>query len=142
MSGKVKTNLLKYGITGAVALAMSVSYVLLRDDGRPGFWAWPMVDKCLVLCDAFTIPGIVLLGVWCLVWIGSQGGLDGVSFIVKYAARKLIPGNRGKQERYADYVQRKRANRAGGYGFLFVVGAIFLAAALVFMALFYGYYDV
>lgn len=142
MSRRAKT-ILKYGISTAVALAMVVGYVCSRDDGTKGFWGWSAVEQYMILCDAFTIPAVMFLGIGGLVWASTMGAMDGLSYVVKYALGGLIPGygRKEKQERYYDYLQRKRANRTTGYGFLLVVGGILGVIALIFLALYYGYYN-
>jgi hypothetical protein len=59
---------------------------------------------------------------------------------MSYAVKALIPGKRGDIERYGDYVERKRANRATGYGFLIITGLVFMGFAAIFMILFYCVY--
>lgn len=136
MSAAAKTRLLKYGLTGLAAAGMVILYVNLRE-----FATLPLVEKYLVLCDGFTIPGLVLVMVGLLIWLTNLGALDGISYAVGYAFKMLVPGYKDKQETYGDYVARKREKRVTGYGFLFVVGGICLAAALVFMVLFYSIYQ-
>lgn len=135
---KLSKNLLKYGITTAIGLIMAVVYIFSRDYGGRGFWSWPLMNKALIICDAFTIPAVMFLGIGSLVWVSAQGALDGVSFTLKHGIWSLLPGRRKKHLRYYDYVQQKRANRPQGFGFLFVVGIAFLAIALIFMAVYYG----
>lgn len=136
MSRGVK-NLLKYGISTAVGLLMVVVYVFSRDYGTRDFWSWSLLNKALVLCDGFTIPGVVFLCVGGLVWASTQGALDGISFALKVGLKSLIPGTKKEHIRYYDYVQKKRENRPQGYGFLLIVGVAFMAVALLFMAIYY-----
>ena len=132
-------NALKYGITSAVCLTLTVTYVTLRIDlTRLG--EVPAVILYRVLCDGFTVPGIIVLMLGCLVWLSSEGAMDGVGYLMSYAVKALIPGKRGDIERYGDYVERKRANRATDYGFLIITGLVFMAFAAIFMILFYCVY--
>ena len=133
-----QTNLLKYGVTSAVGLLMVWLYFSLRLDSFGAFAALETVEKFRVLCDAFTIPGGIILMMGCLVWLSNEGALDGVSYAVTYAIRMLIPGMGGNTERYGDYVERKRSNKVRGYGFLFIVGGVFFGIALVFLALYHA----
>ena len=137
MSSTLKTRLIKYGISFSVSFGMAWFYVSLRD-----FQFQPLMEKYRILCDAFTIPGMVFILLGLLMILSNQGALDGISYAAQYAARLLIPGalTKHKQERYLDYVERKRANRAKGFGFLFVTGVVTMAIALVFMYLFYQLY--
>ena len=137
MSKRHRTALIKYGCCAAFTAVLVAVYFLLRQDLDTA----SLTDWYRMLCDAFSIPGILLLCVGALVAVANEGALDGLSYVVSYAARRLIPGKFGPVERYYDYVQRKRANKTRGYGFLLISGAVVMAVALVFMALFYWNYS-
>lgn len=94
-------------------------------------------EQYRMLSDAFLIPGAVAVLTGCMLVISNKGGLDGISFMAGRAVRMLIPGVKKKDEKYFDYVERKRENPVKGFGFLFAVGGGFCAAAIVFMVLFY-----
>ena len=131
----MKKILLKYGITGAVCLALGAVYCLSRD-----FMTLSLVAKFRLLCDAFTIPGILCLGVGALLWVSNDGFFYGLSYCLEIAWRALLPGGRQKMERYYDYVTRKREKKITGYGFLFICGGVCMALAIIFMVLFYRLY--
>ena len=132
-----RTLLLKYGITAAIGGSMAWSVLDLH-----GFTqAQTLADKYRILADAFTIPGVVILLSGVLVLIANEGMFEGISYAVSYAVKMLIPGVSKEQERYADYVERRREKGpVKGIGFLFVTGGVFMAAALLFIALFYSVY--
>lgn len=134
---KVHSLLLKYGITAAVGGCMAWTVLDLH-----GFAAaQSLVDKYRILADAFTIPGVVILLSGVLVLISNEGMFEGLSYVMSYAVKMLIPGANKDQERYADYVERRREKGpVKGFGFLFVTGSVSMAAALVFIALFYSVY--
>ena len=130
-----KANLIKSGIVSAVGILVVILFVSSSD-----FGAQTTVDKYKILCDAFTIPGLLMLMFAAMLSISNEGGLDGVSYLVKQGFRMLT--FRGiSQEKYLDYVQHRRENRLTGYGFLYIVGAAFMVIALIFMALFYTLYN-
>lgn len=122
---------MKYGISAAVCGLMIWGYGAARD-----VFNQPLREQYRILCDAFTVPGVVFLVLWGLVRISNTGFFDGLSYALTAAFRGLIPGGR-KIPRYSDYVAERRERRASGYGFLFVVGSVCLAIGLIFMALFY-----
>ena len=129
-----KANLIKSGIVSAVGILVVILFVSSSD-----FGAQATMDKYKILCDAFTIPGLLMLMFAAMLSISNEGGLDGVSYLVKQGFRMLT--FRGiSQEKYLDYVQHRRENRLTGYGFLYIVGAVFMAVALIFLALFYSIY--
>ena len=132
--------LIKYGISLSISLILAFVFVCTRVDFQNPS-ATAVVDWYLILCDAFTIPGLLFLMLGCMMSLSSQGALDGVTYVLKNAVRMLIPGAALKMERYYDYVEHKRANRAKGFGFLYVTGLVCMAFSLVFMFLFYSIYQ-
>lgn len=132
MSEKGKSNLLKYGITIAVCIIMSLFYIILRD-----FPQQELAENYRILCDSFTVPGVLALLSGALIAVTNEGALDGITYACGTAFKALLPGGRLKIEKYYDYVQRKKEKRIKGYGFLFVVGGVWMALALLFMILFY-----
>ena len=132
--------LIKYGISLGISFVLAFFFVYMRVDfANPA--ATEPADWYLILCDAFTIPGLLFLMLGCMMTLSSQGALDGVTYVLKNAVRMLIPGAALKMERYYEYVEYKRANRAKGYGFLYVTGLVCMGFALIFMVLFYSIYQ-
>ena len=140
MSSSLKKNLMKYGISVGVGLILTYIYISARLD-LANLGAVEKVELYRIFCDGFSVPGILLLMFGFLMSVSNQGVMDGVSYVLVNAARMLIPTAALKSERYNEYVERKRANRVKGYGFLYVVALVFLAVAGVFMALFYSIYQ-
>ena len=138
MSERTKVNLAKYGITSGLALAMIWTYCSTRDL----FQQVPM-ERWRILCDAFTIPGLTYGMVGFLMLVAKEGFFDMLAYACSKAVGVFLPGRGFSDdgEKYYDYVQRKRGNRATGFGFLFVVGCVLMAFALVFMFLFYRLYN-
>ena len=139
MSSSLKKNLIKYGVTTGLALLLAFFYVYVRVDfSNPR--AMPLVEWYRLICDAFTIPGLILLMLGCLMSLSNTGAMDGLGYVVSIAVKMLIPGGATKMERYKEYLDRRRDNRVRGYGFLYLVGAGCMTIALVFMVLFYSIY--
>ena len=139
MSSTLKKNLIKYGISTVLSLGLAFLYVYLRVDfANPG--ATPLVEWYRIICDAFTIPGLILLMLGCLMSLSNQGAMDGLGYVVVNALKMLIPTGGLKLERYKEYLERRKENRVKGYGFLYLVGAGCMVIALVFMVLFYSIY--
>ena len=59
------------------------------------------------LCDAFTVPGVILILFGVLLLIANAGAFDGVSYGIRRAIAALIPVYRGKVEKYAEYKEKK-----------------------------------
>ena len=138
MSNRTKVNLAKYGITSVIALAMIWVYCSSRD-----LFQQPIMERWRILCDAFTIPGLCYVMTGFLLMIANEGFFDMLSYACSKAVGVFLPGRGFSDdgETYYDYVQRKRENRRMGFGFLFVVGCILMAFALLFLMLFYRLYN-
>ena len=137
MSKKWKIRLAKYGGCALFVGVMAWTYIALRD-----FAGAALVDQYRYLCDAFTIPGTLLLMVGCLISLSNEGALDGLGYAVSFGIGMIIPGRGARaQEKYADYVDRRRSKRLRGYGFLYISGAVTMAVALVFLGLFYSVFE-
>lgn len=136
MSDKWKTRLVKYAFSTAFVVLTGMIYLRLQ-----GFEEAELVDRYRLLCDAFSVPGVLLIMFGALVWASNEGALLGVSYVARQAVFALIPGKRlEREEKYGDYVARKRDNQVTGYGFLFYTGLVALGIAGIFMVLFYLVY--
>ena len=129
--------LLKYGVAALIGAAMSATYLILRDFTG----SEPLADRYRMLCDAFTIPGMVLMLSAALVALSNAGSFTGIGYSVKHMFNQLIPGMGLQRETYADYLERREDKKVKGYGFLLQVGIVFMAVALVFYALFYRVFE-
>ena len=133
MSKELKNNLLKYGITALVGALMA--YTTTRSYNLAE--AATDAERYRILSDAFTIPGVVLIMVGLLVMVSNGGFFNGMAYAFSYAARLLIPGVSKDVGRYGDFIERRAQRGKAGFGFLIIVGAVFLAVAIVFVFLFY-----
>ena len=129
----MKGRLTKYGLSILFVAVMACVYLLPRDfAGAEG------QEKYRLLCDALTVPGVLLLCAGALVWVSNLGALDGLSYGLRLAFRALIPGKRlQKEENYRDFVAERQEKRVKGYGFLLVSGTVTIAASLLFLGLYY-----
>lgn len=135
MNQKLKRNLMTYGTSFLAGGGIFYLYIWLRE-----FPAEEAAENYKMLSDAAAAPGILLVAIGTLIWISKQGALDGISFGVSRIFRSLIPGGRmNKDERYFDYVEKRRekAKQIRGYAFLFISGLVFLTIAGVFIILYY-----
>ena len=136
MMKRLTPYLIKYGFSFAFVGLVAWFYISQRD-----FQGAELVNKYRMICDALTIPGVLLVLFGAMLWVTGQGALDGIAYCIRFAVFSLIPGKRlERDEKYVDYVIRKRENRKKGYSFLFYSGLVTLAAAGVFMYLFYSIY--
>lgn len=136
MSKRFRGALLKYSTSALFVILTVWGFLALRD-----FENAALVDQYRMLCDAFTVPGLLLILFGALVWVSNAGALDGLAYCVRYAIFMLIPVRPGvREEKYGDYVERRSKNRVKGYGFLFWSGLVTMVIAFVFMGLYYSVY--
>lgn len=131
MSNKVKTLLIKYGISVLICVGIGVAYAVSENIAQQ-----ELVHVYRILSDAFTLPALLFLFSGAMVWLSNQGSLDAIGYLMLSVVRFLIPGGALKHEKYGDYVARRREKNVTGFGFLFVVGLICLVGALVFTMLY------
>ncbi len=126
--------LIRYGVT--VLLAGLTAWGVLRSHGFSQ--AETAAERCGLLCDAFFVPGILLLCAGALIFVHNQGGFTGVAYAARYVARMFVPWSGKRDESYGDFVEaRREKGKVKNYAFLFVVGGAFFAVSLVFLILFY-----
>lgn len=140
MRNQSKSKRIAYILSVLFVVVLAGLYVGLRD-----FNDASLMEKYRMLCDAFTIPGTLLILFGSLVWVSDLGGFYGIGFVFNYAKKSIthffVPGTLGNTESYYDYIQRKKSEgHLTGYGFLFIVGGITMVIALVFLFLFYQLY--
>ena len=135
MSKRLKTELIKYSVTFMVSFALVAYYAFSRD-----ILNLDPVGVYRTLCDGFFLPGIFMIFFGLLFIMNSVGALDAISYLLKYAVRTFAPGAFDPMPPYLEYVENRRENRSKGFGFLFVVGGVFLSFSVLFLILFYSVY--
>ena len=123
MRDKTKAEILKYVICALFTGLMVWGFLALREDLQ----TLPLVERYRILCDAFTVPGVLLLCVGGLSWASSHGALDGLGYVLHVTVKGLIPGKRSEILRYKDYVEERRDKESIGFSFLLISGAVVLA---------------
>ena len=125
---------MKCAVTSSAGLCMAGTIIRFRGLA----YASAAADRYLILADAFTVPGVIIFLLGVLVILAKEGAFDGVFYAAGYAVSMLIPGIGRELESYGSYLERKRKKGSlGGFCIFFVIGGIFMAAASVFIILFY-----
>ena len=135
---KRRATLLKLGVSTLISLLVALAVLATH-----GFWqAEDPAERCRLLCDGFFVPGALLVSAGALIFVSNYGLFNGISYAARYEARMFVPWSGKRDESYGDYVSRRaEKGKLTGYGFLFLVGGVFLAVSLVFLALFYHYFE-
>lgn len=128
-----KAKILRYLSAAAMAAAVAWWYADSRwEEGMD------LVLQYRVLCDAFTIPGAMMVLVALLLSLNNLGALDTIAYLMSYLPRMIAPGAFGEPEQLLDFVEKRREKRSKGFGFLYVVGFIFLGIAVYYLFMFYS----
>ena len=125
-------NRAKYGLCIFFVVALAGAYLwngkILQQDA---------ITRLRLLCDGFTVPGVLLLCAGVLGWARRRGVLCGIGYGLRSAYRALIPSRlRLKEESYHQYLARKRATAKGDYQCLLITGGVSVGISLVFFLLY------
>ena len=124
MNEETKEKLRSYGICVGVALVIGFLVIWSK-----GFFTQSLSSNMIIWSDAFSVPGILLTLFAGLMYVSGEGALIGIGFVMRNVVLFFIPMGRKRQERYADYRERKlskaqkRNNRPvlfSGLAFLFI----------------------
>ena len=137
MSERLRNNLIKYGITGAVCLIYAAVHCFSRD-----VETMVPVDLYRTVSDSFMVPGMVCVFSGLVTWLSNEGAFNGIGYVMKRVYESIMFfGRRGPVETYGDYVEKRQKKQTKGFAFLFVVGAVCLAVSSIFVALYYQVYS-
>lgn len=132
MSEEKRTRLIQYGVCVVLILGLAALYVFTRD-----FAGADLTGKLVMLCDAFTIPGILLLGAGGLTAASRAGALDGLGYALGVAGKSLLPNGRRSIRKYRDYVEEKRAKKRGSFAYLLICGGASLGLGILFLVAYF-----
>lgn len=123
----------KYLITSLIGLAIGVGVFAARD----GFNLREQTAILQAFCDAFFVPGILLVGYGALVFCADDGLFD----MINYGVLKVIKLVQSEKRRsnfpktFYEYRKMKSESRNSGFGYLLITGCAFIALAVVFLIL-------
>ena len=126
---KARQILIPLGVGLAFALGV------LLTDGFPGIGTEEFWKK---LCDAFTVPGILLTGAGLLAEVSARGAFDGIGFPVRKAFGQILPQEKREAmpKTYFDYVAARQGKAKNRSGATLRIGLVFLAGAGICLAVY------
>jgi hypothetical protein len=122
----------KYLITILIGLLMTLGILLYRN-------AFSQTDVSLLysaLCDAFFIAGIMLFLFGLLVMISNEHLFDLTIYGVKKVA-SLFFNSTGPSTSFHEYRLIKQEEEKKSFGYIVIIGIVFIAVSLIFLWLFY-----
>lgn len=133
MKEQTKVTLRNYGI--CVAIEVLIAFLVIWSKG---FFTDSVTVNIQILSDAFFVSGILMTLYAALMYVSGEGALIGIGFVLRNAVLTFIPMGRARQERYADYRERKlgKAKKHNDRHIL-VTGLIFLAIGIIFTTIWY-----
>lgn len=133
MRKSVKVMILRCMSATAVGGAVSWWYITSRWQAD-----LPLVEQYRVICDGFTVPGMMMVLFALMLSLNNLGALDTMAYLLSFIPRMIAPGAFGEPEKLIDFVEHRREKRAKGFGFLYIVGSIFLGIAIYYLVKFYS----
>ena len=125
--------LIKYLVCFAIASLITLAVFWIK-----GFFTDSLSVNLQILSDGFVVSGLLLLAFAGLMYISGEGGLIGISFVIRNVVLAIIPLGRLKHEVYAKYRERKiKELKQNRDSCVFVVGLIFLFVGILFTAVWY-----
>lgn len=133
MEQEKKKLLTKYLVCFVIASLIALAVFWIK-----GFFTDSLSVNLQILADGFVVSGLMLLAFAGMMYISSEGGLIGVSFILRNVVLAFIPLGRLKHEVYAKYRERKmkelKQNRNAS---ALLVGLLFLFIGILFTVIWY-----
>lgn len=136
-----KKTVTRYLTTTVLALAASGVLLWMMNFSS----AESLAEKYRILSDAFSVPGVLLVCFFGLLWVSSYGFFDGLKYMFGRIGNMFVPGKIPKHETYYDYKMRRREKREenedqGSLSFLLFVGLGLLLVAVIFVVLYESAY--
>ena len=133
MEQEKKKLLIKYLVCFAIASLITLGIFWIK-----GFFTDSLAVNLQILADGFSVSGFVLLAFAGMMYISGEGGLIGVSFVLRNVVLAFIPLGRLKHEVYAKYRERKMKElQESRNPAALVVGLIFFFVGLLFTVIWY-----
>ena len=126
-----QSTLIGYIITNVICILC----VALKIFGDDLFHQTETLKIYHILCDAFVVPGTLCLLIAALVALSNEGSLDAISYMLRRLGQTLIPFIKKNDERYADYVAKKK--RISGYSFITWTGLAYFVVGMIFLVLYF-----
>ncbi len=123
----------KYIVCFCVAVLITVCTFWIE-----GFFTQDLARNIQVLGDGFTVSGGLLLLFAGMLFISGEGGLIGITYVLRYVVLTFVPMGRNRHELYRDYRERKRKEaKKHGDHVLVTVGAVFFLIGVIFTVIWY-----
>ncbi len=138
MKQENRSSFIKYAI--CVGIELVIAFLVIWSKG---FFTDRAAVNLQILSDAFFVSGILMTLFAGMLYVSSEGALVGIGFVLRNAILTFFPMGRAKQERYADYRERKmREMKNNNDSCILITGLFFLAIGIVLTLIWYSNYYV
>jgi hypothetical protein len=135
-----KSKLIRYLVGIGICTVLGVAIAMFHMRGHWFSQAETQAERYRILCDAFTIPGVILVAVSALILVYNAGVFTGLSYGLRGMKDIFMPFLKQEYVPYREYRKKKMEKKVKGYSFIFFTGLAFLAVAIYFMIRFYSVY--
>ena len=133
MEQEKKKRLIEYLVYFVIAALITLAVFAIK-----GFFTDSLAVNLQILADGFVVSGLMILGFAGMMFISGEGGLIGVSYVLRNVILAFIPLGRLKYEVYAKYRERKMKElKESRDACPFIVGLIFLSVGILFTLIWY-----
>ena len=134
MKSEKKALLIKYLVCFGIASLIAFIVIWVK-----GFFTDSTSVNLQITSDAFFVSGILMTLFAGMMFVSGEGALLGIGFILKSVALIFVPMGRNRHELYKDSRERKLAERRDrSFGYILVVGLIYLAVGITFTVIWYS----
>ena len=135
MEQKKKALLTKYLICFGVASLITFIIIWIK-----GFFTDRIAVNIQILSDGFFVSGILLTLFAAMMYVSGEGALIGIGFVLRNVILTFIPMGRKHHELYAQYRERKLAERkaSAGDNCILVTGLFFLTIGVILSLIWYA----
>ena len=138
MKQENRSSFIKYAI--CVGIELVIAFLVIWSKG---FFTDRAAVNLQILSDAFFVSGILMTLFAGMLYVSSEGALVGIGFVLRNVVLTFIPMGRARQERYADYRERKmREMKKNNDICILITGLFFLAIGIVLTLIWYSNYYV
>ena len=138
MKQENRSSFIKYAVCVGIELVIAFLVIWSKD-----FFTDRAAVNLQILSDAFFVAGILMTLFAGMLYVSSEGALVGIGFVLRNVVLTFIPMGRARQERYADYRERKmREMKKNNDICILITGLFFLAVGIVLTLIWYSNYYV
>lgn len=131
-------------LIGYITCFTIASMITLLVFWSKGFFNHSIGVNVQILADGFFVSGILMTMFAGFLYIGSEGALIGISFVLRNVVLAFIPMGRMRHEKYSQYRERKLAGKKeSDNSYVLVVGLAFLLVGIILTVVWYtNFYNI